>query len=59
MAEQTSREAKYREIMGKAQEVAPAQNVAMMPLVPAEAYFFPWEQAQYHANGSTSAETAK
>jgi hypothetical protein len=59
MAQETTREALYRELMGKAGQVAPAQTVVVMPVAPVENYFFPWEQAQYHANGTTSAENTK
>ena len=57
MAEQQKRrEAEYRELMGKAEQVTSGQTtVVVTPAAPAD-YFFPWELSQYLATGSTSAE---
>ena len=60
MAEQQKRrEEEYRDLMGKAEQVAPGQTtIVVMPGAPAAPadYFFPWELSQYLATGSTSAE---
>lgn len=55
--QQNRREAEYRELMSKAEQVTSGQTtVVVMPAgAPAE-YMFPWEVSQYLATGSTSAE---
>lgn len=58
-AEQQTREEQYRELMGKAEQLASGQPVVVLPTAPVDAYFFPWEQQQFHANGTTSAEKNK
>ena len=55
--ERPDREELYRQIMDAAAEKAPANAQARPQIAPAYSFYFPWQQYQVPANGSTSAET--
>jgi hypothetical protein len=57
MAERMNREQLYQQILETAAQKMPAQAQPKPQFASPHSFYFPWEQSQVPANGSTSAES--